>query len=375
MSRVLYHAAMSRRPDATPLRGVEGLDADFVAYRRLLGDRNEVYALLLTELEALLAGPSADSAIIEPLARTWRAREFAAYYERPLLLQAALRFDALSSPSHPLADALRSERPDPRAITRSAVRASLEPDRMMLWLALASRRVQTNDVSRSVAWLWPTSLLPARPIVLVDVGCSAGLNLVGDQLELEWTRGDGVPLGIRAPEVLARVGFDRSPIDVRQDDDAAWLRACVWPGDSERLRRLDQAIEAARRQTPPLEVARVSARHVVARLRRLARETDPGATLVVLQSFVRDYMEADERDDYARQLTEWMSRQPVGRALICELELPADGLSPPAQLVAWPSGHARISLARCSYHPSQLEIDPAGVRALRRVYERESAPG
>ncbi|MFK7992184.1 MAG: DUF2332 family protein [Sandaracinaceae bacterium] len=345
--------------------GLDGLAEDFSRYRRLLGDRNLVYRRLLTELEALLV-QRGDPHVCAHLARTWRSRGFVAYYERPLLLQAALRFDALSvGPGHPLAAALRSQSPDPEAVTSSAVRAALDPERVVLWLALASRRVQTNDVSRSVAWLWPTSLLPERPVVLVDVGCSAGLNLIGDRLGQPWTRADGAPFKLRDPSVLARHGFDPSPIDAGQEDEAQWLRACIWPGDTARLSRLDGAIAAFRRERPHPALARVSARHVVPRLHRIFRDMRADATLLILQTFVRDYMDAAEHEDYQAQLAQWMAEVPAGRVLVCELELADDGADPPAELVVWPSGHPHQPLARCGYHPSVIHVDPAGVRALQ----------
>ena len=352
-----------------PRRVVHGtamLAEDLAAYRKLVGDDNEVYARLQLELEALLCGPTADAAVTRRLERTWRTREFVAYYERPLLLQAALRFDALSNPgAHPLMRALRSEDPDPRFVTRLAVRSALDPDRLVPWLALATRKVQTNEVSRSVAWLWPTSLIPARPIVLVDVGCSAGLNLVADGLELSWTGEDGETLELRPPRVLERIGFDRSPIDITRDDEATWLQACIWPGEHARLRRLEQAIRVFREHAPPPRIERVSAQHIVPRLRRIEAAADADATVVVYQTLVRDYIDATERAHFEAELGAWLEGLAPGRAIVLELELPNDDRSPPAELTARPSGSRPISLARCGYHPSRLEVNEAGARAFR----------
>lgn len=341
------------------------LGEDLAAYRELVGGENEIYARLQTELAGLLCGPKSDETVAHRLARTWRSREFVAYYERPLLLQAALRFDALSNPTHPLAGALDGQDPDPLVVTRAAVRAALDPDRLVLWLALATRKVQTNDVSRSVAWRWPTSLMPARPIVLVDVGCSAGLNLIADGLELSWTNDDGETLELRAPKILARIGFDRSPIDITQDDEATWLRACIWAGDHARLQRLEQAIRVFRSEPEPPRIERVSAQHIVSHLRRIEAQADAGATVVVYQTLVRDYIDATEREHFEAELATWLDALAPGRALVLELELPNDGRSPPAELIARPSGHPPLSLARCGYHPSRLEVNDAGARALR----------
>jgi hypothetical protein len=61
----------------------------------------------------------------------------------------------------------------------------------------------------------------------------------GDLLELE-------------PTVRRRVGIDRAPIDARSEVGARLLRSFVWAGQDERLRRLDQAIEAVRADPPQL---------------------------------------------------------------------------------------------------------------------------
>jgi hypothetical protein len=54
------------------------------------------------------------------------------------------------------------------------------------------------------------------------------------------------------PKVRGRIGVDRSPIDVTSEDGARLLRAFVWAGQEERMRRLDQAIEAIRADPPEL---------------------------------------------------------------------------------------------------------------------------
>ena len=61
---------------------------------------------------------------------------------------------------------------------------ALDPTRESAYRALAERWVQTNDTLRSVIWRWPAWLAGceggARPLCLVDLGASAGLNLRWD---------------------------------------------------------------------------------------------------------------------------------------------------------------------------------------------------
>src|SRR5690349_10233774 len=79
--------------------GLDGLAADFVEHRSLVGDSNAVVARELVLLESLLCGPQANAPIVERLGKAWRSRTFRAYYERPLLLAAALRLEAMQEGS------------------------------------------------------------------------------------------------------------------------------------------------------------------------------------------------------------------------------------------------------------------------------------
>ena len=137
---------------------------------------------------------------------------------------------------------------------------------------LATHHTNTNEVGRS-AVIGPALTTVAtrlgEPLGLVDVGCSAGLNLLCDgyrldygsagatgppeaavRIECEVVAGS-VPIAPLLPRIAARVGIDRHPVDVNDDDEARWLLACVWP-DTGRLPRARLAIEEARRTPPQL---------------------------------------------------------------------------------------------------------------------------
>ena len=53
------------------------------------------------------------------------------------------------------------------------------------------------------------------------------------------------------PEVVARIGVDRDPLDVTDAENARWLRACLWPDQPEQAARLDAEIALAA-TAPPL---------------------------------------------------------------------------------------------------------------------------
>ena len=150
----------------------------------------------------------------------------------------------------------------------------LEDHRDFLQEFVATHGVQTNEVQRS--WVLLPLLLrvaqriDAEAFDLVELGPSAGLNLVWDRYRYryeagKWGRPDAVlsldgeerrpvpgDLLELEPMVRGRIGIDRSPIDVTTEDDARLLRSFVWAGQDDRMRRLDQAIEAVRADPPEL---------------------------------------------------------------------------------------------------------------------------
>ena len=134
----------------------------------------------------------------------------------------------------------------------------------------AEQEVQTNEVQR--AW----ALLPAflsvadgRPFDLLELGPSAGLNLLWDRYryvystgvwgesELELAGDDRVPppapLLRRRVEVARRRGIDLNPVDATSEHGARLLQAFVWPDQTGRLERLRRAIDVVREDPPALQ--------------------------------------------------------------------------------------------------------------------------
>jgi hypothetical protein len=152
--------------------------------------------------------------------------------------------------------------------------AVLDEHREFLRRFVAERQVQTNEVQRS--WvLLPCFLEIARKtgaetLDLIELGPSAGLNLVWDRyryryragawgapdaaLELIGDERGPVPASLLrvAPRVRNRTGIDTNPLDVSMDEDARLLMSFVWADQGERLRRLDQAVTALRGDPPQL---------------------------------------------------------------------------------------------------------------------------
>jgi hypothetical protein len=287
-----------KKAQAVPARaalGADGLEEDLARTEAVqFRGRSLTYVRALRYLREIVTGPDRVSAVAARLEQVWDRREFQNYFSRPFLLLAALRAEALASTDHPLARGFATENPDPLAVTRDAILASLTPERSGVWILLSSRGVQTNEVSRSVVWKWPAELAGwgnrSRPVALVDVGASGGLNLIADRLPDCWNDGAGKPLRVASKvDVCLRVGFDVQPLDFHRDDDVAWARACIWAGAAQRVERFDRAVRewrcAEQFEVPPA-LHKLNASLVPARLPELLARVPTGGVLVLVSDGV-----------------------------------------------------------------------------------------
>jgi hypothetical protein len=332
--------------------GLEEFDEDaFVEARYFERHAIKVYGPLL---RAFIRLARDDATVRGALLDAWSGREFTAVYERPLLLLAALRRDALADPAHPLSRALRTASPDETPLSDEALRDSLAEGRGARE-ALRTRFVQTNEVTRAVAWRLPLGAWQGeRGVALVDLGCSAGCNLVADRLGLAWTDGGGAPLPLADTAGIAqRIGLDLSPVDPRDESTRAWLRACLWPGQTERHARLDRALDLASRALDlgEMTLERVEARDMPARLERLASS---GARVLAYQTVFAEYLPGDVRAEYEAAMRAFVARHP-GRAMWTELEHAEEGRPGPAELRVHTQAADRV-LGSCEYHPTRLEL-------------------
>jgi hypothetical protein len=199
---------------------------------------------------------------------------------RPNLLFAAVHYLLLLGDPHPLGrfyPSLGAERAwgDPWPAFRDFA-LSRRPELQAL---IARRHTQTNEVRRSAA-LYPAIALAAwelgEPVAILEAGAAAGLNLLFDRYWFDYgaagTAGDPAspvraccqlrggrrpPNPQRAPQVVARLGIDAHPLDVRDADQVLWLRSLVWPEHRDRVQLLERAIAVVRRDPPPLARGRL----------------------------------------------------------------------------------------------------------------------
>ena len=195
----------------------------------------------------------------------------------------------------------------------------------------------------------------AKAIGLIDVGCSAGLNLNVDRVGITYSNGPSLgdpaspvqlrsriahhrPVPTRAiPEVVARIGVDLDPIDVTDADAARWLRACLPPDQPERIARLDAEM-ALTATAPPVLLSGDAAELLPDAVARVPANAVP----VVTTTWALSQFSLETRQRFLRRLEEaaagravaWVSAEGVGVAPT----IPTLGDRPA-------SGHSIIGLA------------------------------
>jgi hypothetical protein len=174
------------------------------------------------------------------------------------------------------------------------------------------RTVQTNEPGRSAVLFSGLLWLAARhnrPIRLLEVGASAGLNLLADRysyvvggLELgdpasplrfvdPWSPPPPVDLAAAAAglRIDARAGCDVAPLDPRRPDDQLTLLSYIWPDELHRIERMRAALSVAARDPVP-----VAARRGSEWLPEALATGQDSELVVVWHSVMRQYVPPDE---------------------------------------------------------------------------------
>jgi hypothetical protein len=242
---------------------------------------------------------------------------------RPNVLLAAVHYLVLGGSGDSLADVYSgTSEVDPGPLFVDFCRAhrrEIEP-------LLAARHTNTNEVGRS-AVLGPALTHVAShwgaPLALIDVGSSAGLNLLCDRYLLDYGEAGATgppdspvrlecqivagrpPIAPRLPPIAFRLGIDRHPVDVGDGDQARWQLACVWP-DTGRLDRTRAAIDMARRHP-----VRVAAGDAVAEVGPAVAAGPPGSLPVVVTTWALAYLHRPERQRFVDALRAAAADRPL----------------------------------------------------------------
>lgn len=246
--------------------------------------------------------------------------------------------------------------------------------RILDWLG---RAPQTNEVRRAAAiaagiW-WSLGEIGNRPLVLSELGASAGLNLSLDrfsvaidgvahgpedaivQLVPEW-RGALRPKP-RPLNIVDRRGVDLAPLDAADPEDALRLLAYLWPDQPERLTLTRAAIAVASTLPDADDAAPWLAQ-------RLAKPWQ-GMLHVIYSTIAAQYFPNATQAAIADYLGKaGLSATPD--APILHLALEADARTPGAGLTAtlWAgSGPKQMHLGRADFHGRWIEWSPKAADA------------
>jgi hypothetical protein len=299
----------------------------------------------------------------------------------PNLLFAAVHRLLLGGQAHPLGQwypELAQGEANPIASIGPAFTDFCRQHRSRIESLIRTRMTQTNVIQRC------SGLLPGfgrvfeaggeRPLSLIEIGCSAGLNLLWDRffyvysdahsdaqgegprwgdalsrvvVECEVRGNSGVPALPSEIPVAGRRGIDLHPIDLEDPEEESWLRALVWPDHPGRQERLTEAMGIARESPPSIERGDASVN-----LPRLIAEAPADTTLCVygshtLYQFPRESV-----------IATFKAMQAASRQRDLHF-LSIEAYSPPWAELRWThysAGEREVRvLARCSPHGRWLE--------------------
>ena len=243
-------------------------------------------------------------------------------------------------------------------------------ERERLTLIVSSRTVQTNEVRRC------TALMPAfswvsqhtgKPLALIEIGASAGLNLAFDRYHYDYgaagTGGPGsstlrlttdlrfgtLPPIDPLPEVAWRRGVDLQPVDLTVPDSVRWARALLWPEQLDRIERFERAVDLVRHAPPVLIEG-----NAIDLLPEVALSAPDDAALLVLHSFVLYQFPAEARERLTAVLEEIARTRDVHR--IGMEMLTGDRKPPPIEYTRYSAGGTEeLTLGRANHHGAWLE--------------------
>lgn len=282
----------------------------------------------------------------------------------PLRLAGALHATALQGgplrdvyPPHTVSDdALWS------AVKETLIRDEAQLDR---WL---DSPPQTNEVRRSAVLIAAGRWLADRyglPLVLSELGASAGLNLFWDRYALDvggQIFGDPVATvrlapdwqgptpATSQPQVADRRGIDLNPLDPNQPADALRLRAYLWPDQPERRALTDAAIALA---TPSVDRG-----DVASWLEQRLSQTRKGHVHLIYHTIAWQYF-PQESQKRATRAIESAGQKATADEPLAWFGMESDGTPGSAGLTLrlWP-GDLVFKMGRAGFHGQHVEWTP-----------------
>lgn len=324
---------------------------------------------------------------------------------RPTLVLAAVHDLALSDPDGPIgrhfpsaswwaergrsatsppADPPPLGQPDPVGSSVVAeILEALTARKADLLGTLAMRKTQTNEVGRcGPLHLAVAAATDGRPCALIDLGCSAGLNLSLDRyrIDIELADGSTTTLGhegspvvistellggspdLRPVDVAWRSGIDLEPPTLAEAADLRWLLACQWPDDLPRFERSRRAMGLRLEEADPPPI---HAGDAVDLIEAVADTAPAELPLVITMSWVATYLEPDRQAELAAAVRRIASSRPTSWIWMEHPRL-VPGLDPPAAAKRIPgasllalesSSRPAVAIGQCHPHGRWIDLD------------------
>ena len=221
---------------------------------------------------------------------------------------------------------------------------------------------QTNEVRRSSALLpgfLRIAALTGKPLVLSEVGASAGLNLQWDRYsyrlgDFHWggasavelaPRWEGPPPPTADIMVVERAGCDLNPLDPASEDDRLRLFSYIWADQQDRLDRTAAALDMATQSGLKVEKA-----DAIDWLHKRLATPRPGMTHVIYHTIAWQYLPPALKAEGEALIAEAGARA-TEAAPLARLQLEADGKPDGAAilLTLWPTDETR-EIGRADFH-------------------------
>ena len=292
----------------------------------------------------------------------------------PMIFLAAVHYLLLNGAVHALAELYPDIHPEPPAAEADPYplfRDFCIHHRHEIENLITSYHVQTNEVRRCACLLPAFGIAakqaPGLPLTLVEIGASAGLNLLWDHYGYNYGNGNIYGNGISSvqltctlrgdrwppfpetfPKIASRIGIDLNPVDIQDKSAVNWLSAFIWPEHSARFDLLHHAIEIARNN--PLDLRKGNALELLPGI----METVPLDVLPCLvHTFVSNQMSPEARNGMVNIIADYGSK----RDICCiSIDLSEKYKYPRLELLSYADGvKAHRHLANCSGHSRWLE--------------------
>ncbi len=241
----------------------------------------------------------------------------------------------------------------------SVLHQTIEKLQPSLTSFIQTAQVQTNETGRGIGWLLPLYNITWKQVHLVDMGCSAGLNLVADKRQYQIVQDEGkvqkkslfghgkkqefvvsavghhihFSSSSALPAICSRIGCDIAPYELTSSQEERALAAFIWGDQVERMARLQEAFRAfteMKKEPGPflhlyqVDIAKELAGFLDSCISPLAEQP-----IVLYNSYLTNYL-ADKGRGMKETIGKWAGEQEQPVCWI-QMELPHNKQTPPSE--------------------------------------------